>query len=282
MHRHEQFLEPTWRKWLALHSDDGNLGGPVCSDLKAFTLPAGTYTVRVYGQGPAGNYSFSVTSVPGAISFPIALGDKVTPGQPGPGAGEITAAAEVDLYTFSLAQPQVVYLDAQGDCASTLIRWTLLGPTGATVKSDSGEVDSAVCFDLGLYTLPAGSYTIRVNTTSGLGTYGFQVWAVAATATFAIAVGETVSSGQPAAGAGEITTAGETDLYTFSLASPQVLYLDAQGDCGGTLIRWALLGSDGAEVRSGAGILIRRRALTSARTRFLRAVTPFGSRRRMQ
>ena len=237
----------------AQRSDDGATSSSICFDLKTFTLPAGTFTIRVAGQDTTGNYSFTLTAVAGANTFPIALGDQVAQGKPGPGAGEMTTAGESDRYSFSVSAPQVVYLDAQGDCGDTLIHWALLGPSGETVKSDSGATDSAICFDLGEYTLPAGNYTITVSTTSGLGTYAFQLWAVSPTATFQIALDQPVSSGQPSAGAGEVTTPGETDLYTFNLGAPQIVYLDAQADCGGTSIHWSLLGSDGASVPSDAG-----------------------------
>ena len=144
----------------------------------------------------------------------------------------MTTPGETDLYTFSLASPQVLYLDAQGDCGGTLIRWALLGSDGAQVPSDAGIPDSAACFDLGTYSLPAGNYTVGFRTTDGPAPTASSSGRWLPTQTFPIAVGQTVSTGQPAAGAGEITTPGEVD-YTFSLGSLQTVVLDALGDCSG-------------------------------------------------
>jgi len=236
-----------------LTSNEGLTGSSVCFDLRTYTLPAGTFSVRVTGGTAGEQYSFTVNSVAGTNTFPIELNEAVSPGVPAAGAGEITTPGETDIYTFSVDQPQRVYLDALGDCGTTDISWQLLDSTGAAVLTETGINTTAQCFDLGSYSLAAGSYTIKVSTTANVGAYSFEVWAIPATQTFPIGLNQVVSQGTPAAGAGEIVVPGETDLYTFSLSQAQTIYLDSLA-CADTDISWQVMGSDGAVVLSDSGI----------------------------
>lgn len=73
------------------------------------TLPeTGTYTLRVRGttETTVGTYSFRLLLVPPAEHFPIAVGDTVSEGVPGPGAGSLEAPGSVDLYRFDAAAGQ--------------------------------------------------------------------------------------------------------------------------------------------------------------------------------
>ncbi len=73
-----------------------------------------------------------------------------------------------------------------------------------------------------------GTYTIIVGDDSdpGTGTYSFKLWNVPAPDQFAIAIGDTVSNGVPAAGAGNIETRGVRDIYTFNATAGQKVYFD--------------------------------------------------------
>jgi hypothetical protein len=216
-------------------------------------LGGGNYTVRVTTTDKVGPYSFEIWKVPPTLNFPITLDQVVGPDQPAVGAGELTVPGETDLYTFSLAQPTTVYLDALNPCVFTDLSWRLLGPDGKPIAAATGATNTPVCFDFGTFALAAGNYTISVTTTDKVGQYSFEVWTVPPTLTFPIAFDQVVSAGQPAAGAGEVTKPGETDLYAFSLAQPTMVYLDALGDCADTDISWQLLGPDGSPLAAANG-----------------------------
>ena len=234
---------------------DQETDAAICFDLGQYQLTAGSYTIRVAPLSDGvGTYAFEVTAVTAAQSFPISVGSQVSDGQPAAGAGKIESPAAVDDYPLTLAAQQQIYLDAQGDCGDTDLFWTLLGPDGQPITSAGGLADTAICFDLGAFDLAAGQYTIHVtDRSSGVGPYAFQVWAIPPTQTFNISVGATVSDGQPGPGAGTIDAPGAVDLYSFTLAGAQAVFLDALGDCGGTEIFWELLGPDGNPIANAAG-----------------------------
>jgi hypothetical protein len=123
-----------------------------------------------------GDYAFEVWQVPAPQSFNIAVGDTVSADVPGPGAGEIDTVGAVDLYTFSLVAPAHLQLTAKGECTNTDLAWSLLDSTGTPINNDANYSDTAACFDLGGFELPAGQYTIRVAAHfDGTGTYSFQI-----------------------------------------------------------------------------------------------------------
>ena len=106
-------------------------------------------------------------------NFNISLGDTVSPGSPGPGAGEITNSADEDIYTFNVpagTEPREAYFEAisSSDCG---LRWQLRTPSLVQV------FDSPICSEPGLRTLTAsGDYTIRVYATgTSTGTYSLSL-----------------------------------------------------------------------------------------------------------
>ena len=223
-----------------------------CFDLGRFDLQPADYAVQVSSTSSTGDYQFEVWQVVNQ-EFDISLNQAVSSGVPAEGAGDIGVKGETDDYHFALSEPHVVYLDAQGDCGGTNIRWQLDDASGKVVAADDGTTDSAICFNLGTYSLPAGAYTIRVAATDGLGPYVFEAWDVPATQTFSLAVDQVVSTGQPADGAGEIKVPGEADRYTINLTTDQTVYLISKGGCGGTYIRWHLLDGAGNVVAGNDG-----------------------------
>src|SRR5207253_1027417 len=122
--------------------------------------------------------------------FAIGVGETVTNGFPGVGAGNIESPGAQDIYTFTVAAGQAVYFDSQAWEDYTL-EWRLLDPAGAQVF-----VRCLGCGSPGVLILTnAGPYTIIVGSRSAAtGTYQFKLWNVAAPQQFSIAVGDTVSN----------------------------------------------------------------------------------------
>ncbi|MCL4858382.1 MAG: hypothetical protein KJZ93_03200, partial [Caldilineaceae bacterium] len=178
-------------------------------------------SVTYEGVGPALNQSvymsFDFTDAQGNL-YAIQIGDTITDGVPGPGAGNIEAPGGVDIYTFSAAAGQQVFFDVFGvDPALALVRWKLMAPGGQVLFDRIFNCCGGV--DPGVYTLPeTGVYTIRVGESNdpGTGAYGFTLWNVPPPDTFGIAVGDTISDGVPGPGAGNIESPGVKDIYTFS------------------------------------------------------------------
>jgi hypothetical protein len=212
-------------------------GSSTCFDLGRYDLAAGEYAIRVSSTVTTGNYAFEVWKIQ-TNTFDAALNQPVT--------GLVEGKGGVDLYSLRLSEPHVVFLDSQGDCAGTDIRWQLDDASGQAITADDGvTTDSALCFNLGTYSLAAGAYTIKVTAGDGTGPYAFEVWDVPPPQTTGIALGQVVS--------GEIKAAGESDRYTFDLADSQTVYIDAEGNCGNTTIRWHLLDSSGNVVAADDG-----------------------------
>jgi hypothetical protein len=130
--------------------------------------------------------------------FPIGYGDTVADGTPGLGAGNIETGGAQDVYTFAADAGDDAIFDVLAGSAGQF-RMQLEAPGGA------------ILFD-GLYVdrrevLPeTGTYTLRVRgaTESTVGTYSFRLLLAPAAEEFAIGIGDTVSDGVPAAGAGTI------------------------------------------------------------------------------
>ena len=102
-----------------------------------------------------GTYSFRITNVPRPQTFAYTVGSTVVNGTPAAGAGNIELPGSVDVYTFTGAAGQKVFVD-QLAAASCSLTWSLTGPGGATVFASRG-----ICADPGTFTLPtAGPYTL--------------------------------------------------------------------------------------------------------------------------
>jgi hypothetical protein len=202
----------------------------------------GRYTITVSSSDSTatGPYQFQLWDAP-LQTFEIAVGDTVSDGQPTVGAGNIETTGVRDIYTFSAQAGQTIYFDAQSDSNNLL--WRLTDDTGSTVFNSYLGIQN----DPGFYTLEkGGSYTIIVyGNTPDTGTYQFQLWD-APIQNFEITIGEVVSDGQPAVGAGNIESVGVRDIYTFSAQAGQTIYFDAQSDSNNLL--WRLTDDTGSTV----------------------------------
>src|SRR5262249_36212070 len=146
---------------------------------------------------------------------------------------------------------QTVYFDEQsGDSCSMRLYWRCTDQAGA-VLFDQQLAAFGFCntAEPGTLTLTnGGSYTITVyGQTDATGTYQFIVWPVT-NQVFSYRIGQIVSNGVPAAGAGNIESPGVVDRYTFSAAKGQVVYFDEQsGDaCSNHPLFWRCTDSTGA------------------------------------
>lgn len=212
-----------------------------------FTAPAaGTYALRIGSDTSAGTgaYGFQLRAAPSPQQFTIVIGNTVSDGVPAVGAGNIEGSFDQDVYTFPAAAGQRVVFDIE-DENNTLdeVRWRLLTPDGSTIFNDSVGFSSAR-----LYTLPAaGTYTLLVGGSNpGSGTYQMRLSAPPAPQQFALVLGDAVSDGVPAAGAGNIEEPFAQDVYTFTAGAGQrvVFDIDTNGALGG--VNWKLLAPDGS------------------------------------
>ena len=179
-------------------------------------------------------------------NYPIRIGDTVSNGKPSAGAGNIEVPGGQDIYTFNATAGQGVYLDdLSTECKNTR-RWQLLDATGEQIFD---EYMHCVDDDLGPFALVhGGRYTLTVyGFPDGRGTYSFKILN-APQQHFHIAVGETVSGGKPAAGAGNIDVPWSRDIYTFSATAGVMVYFDSlTGDCSSRL-GWNVVDSTGASL----------------------------------
>lgn len=205
----------------------------------------GAYTLSVGNtrNDHQGAYRFRILPVPASQNFNIAIGDTVSDGAPGAGAGNIESPGVQDVYTFTATPGQTVYFDLL-DGGSAAIQWRLVDSTGAAVFTEG------FFFDPGTLTLTrGGTYTLTIGNPKNdhVGTYRFRILDVPAPSTFPIAIGDTVSNGVPAAGAGNIETPGALDIYTFSASAGQVVFFDLL-DGGRATWTWRLVDEAGTEV----------------------------------
>src|SRR6185503_5853903 len=95
---------------------------------------SGSYTITVQGSSTnnpsqVGAYSFRLRTVPPDQRFTIAIGDRVTNGQPAPGAGNVETPGARDIYTFFATAGSQVYFEDLGSAGTNLI-WTAEDPLG--------------------------------------------------------------------------------------------------------------------------------------------------------
>jgi RHS repeat-associated protein len=132
-------------------------------------------------------------------------------------SGSLSAAGQVDAYTFTLGDRTTTYFDSLTD--SGTIRWNLIGPTGAVVSSRTFSASDS--FNLADVTgeLVAGDYLLEVFAGSGTpGAYSFRFHdtATAAEITPGIAFSNTLDP------------ANETHLYRFEASAGDRFYFDVE------------------------------------------------------
>jgi hypothetical protein len=221
-----------------------NLDG---ADPGTFTLPlTGTYNLHVHNNSAAApvSYSFALlnngtnsVSPPPTDLFSIAIGDTVTNGLPAPGAGNIEIPGALDIYTFTAAAGQAVFFEDRGSLNSQ-IRYDVYDSQWNPLFGESLNNNQ----DIGRRTLTHGGTNYLIasgNSSSASGTYSFKLWPVS-DQSFNIAIGDIVTNGLPALGAGNLESPGVHDVYTFTASPGQVVYFEDRGSNPNGNIRYDL------------------------------------------
>jgi hypothetical protein len=236
--------------WQVFAPDGSSLGSQWFGNTSGqqFVLSqTGTYTIQVVGSSaPAtGTYGFSLISDPQTYdTFSIAVGDSVSDGVPGAGAGNIEAAGSTDTYGFNGTAGQTLSFDDPGSTVCCTLQWRLFAPDGSPIGSQSFGNSSGQQFLLD----QTGRYTVQVVGSSGTetGAYAFSLTASPqAYDKFDIAVGDSVSDGVPATGAGNIETSTSVDEYTFSGAAGQTVSFNDPGTTACCSLQWQVFEPDG-------------------------------------
>jgi serine/threonine protein kinase len=146
----------------------------------------GTYVMTVGDdtQPGMGTYKLRLWNVPPPDSFSVAIGQEISDGVPGPGAGNIESPGAKDVYTFTAKAGQTVYFQ--------LVEYHIEGNvlTHWKVVDERGYEVFATCFgcgDPGNKTLDyGGTYTMTVgdDTQPGMGTYKIKFWNINSTNLF--------------------------------------------------------------------------------------------------
>ena len=148
---------------------------------------------------------------------------------------------------------QIVFFESTSQDAAFNrgLRWELLKPSGPAVFS------SFFSNPQGRTVLPeAGQYRLRIftdgNNPSAFGAYSFNTRGDVADQLFPIHVGDVVSDGKPAAGAGRIETAGSEDNYSFTAHAGQDVIFESleRDDTFRNSLRWELTKPSGGTVFS--------------------------------
>jgi hypothetical protein len=162
-------------RWLLTDSAGVSVfDGFLIGDGGTVTLERGgayTLTIGSAQNDYAGTYQIQIRDVPPPQRFAVQIGDVVSNGQPGPGAGNIESPGALDIYTLSAASGASIVLDLQQGAAAGP-RWILTDSTGTAVFSGFMIGDSQpISLEQG------GSYTLTIgneqNDYSGI--YQFQI-----------------------------------------------------------------------------------------------------------
>ena len=136
---------------------------------------AGTYSIIVNNDGgPAtGTYSFALLGVPAPNIFNISLGQIVSNGVPGIGAGNLETPGASDVYNFTVNSGQAVYLQDLSGAAPNVGHYQLVDPYGNVIAANWLNGGNNWQQTLAL----AGTYSIIVNNNggTGIGSYSFAL-----------------------------------------------------------------------------------------------------------
>ncbi|MFT5194981.1 MAG: hypothetical protein ACI85U_001996 [Candidatus Promineifilaceae bacterium] len=140
-------------------------------------VDSGVYTLTIgldEDWGETGTYSFKVWDVPAPDQFVINIGDTVSNGVPGAGAGNIESPGRNDIYTFNATAGQQLQVNMLERNGLTQIDWQLSAPDDSVVFKSSLFSGNKGPFDIsqtGVYTL-----TVGLDEDWGeSGTYSFSV-----------------------------------------------------------------------------------------------------------
>ena len=181
-------------------------------------------------------------------AFAISIGNTLSEGVPGPGAGMIESPGAEDVYRFSAAPNQRVYFRVlEFGKSMSYIKWRLTGP------DEQNVFDQCLgCGDPGVQTLTrGGDYVLTVGNPKdpATGAYKLRLTNVPATDRFAIQTNSRIADGVPGRGAGMIEMPGGSDVYVFGAAAGQRVYFRVlEFGKGMSYINWQLTGPDEQKV----------------------------------
>jgi hypothetical protein len=193
--------------------------------------------------------------------YVIKVGDLISDGFPGPGAGRLEYSGAKDFYTFEAQPGQIVYLNLISNSIPCCVDWSMESAEGNLYfdRAMTENVGRMVLEEGGVYIL-----TVSGTTTNQPGAYSFKFWEVVPQE-FVIQPGDSVSDGIPGRGAGNLETPGALDIYRFSAQTDQQLYFEFKEPPNNLPVEWRLESEDGfifADCLSclNPGVLTFRRA----------------------
>jgi hypothetical protein len=231
-----------------LDSQQFNLG-----DMGTMELPeTGTYTIEVgeIGNDGIGTYSIALTSIPAPDEFSINIGDTLSDGIPGAGAGNIETPGAFDIYTFSGTVGQTIFVDRLSYSGVNTVDYKLYDPSENQIASTAfnlGDIATVELPETGTYRLEVGEAT-----NESTGTYSIAILNIPDPDEFSISIGDTLSDGIPGAGAGNIETPGAFDIYTFSGTVGQSIFVDRLSYSGVNTVDYKLYDPSGNQIASTA------------------------------
>lgn len=200
----------------------------------------GTYRLVVVPGSIPIIYSFQLA--PTIIqTHNIAIGDRVSPDHPDPGAGLTQILGELDIYLFQGTAGQVVFLHDLPDLSQCIgAKLQMESPHGKLIYFEWIDDNCSGGEGPALLTLPeSGTYKITVWAGDSTGTHSFELLPSVGVQEFTLSLGDSVKQNHPAAGAGYLDSNGASDEFTLSLdADSQVAFLDLGSD--GNALIWTV------------------------------------------
>jgi len=157
--------------------------------------------------------------------FEIEIGDEISNGEPGAGAGLIEAPGSKDIYTFTAEAGEEIYVHIIEPPSSSDTMYIYMDDDlGANVFYTCMQ-----CSDPGAITLDrGGTYTLTVGNDdpsgAGTGAYRIKIWELPPPDEFTIDLDERIARDIPGQGAGYIENPGSNDVYTFTVDAGQDVY----------------------------------------------------------
>jgi hypothetical protein len=217
-----------------------------------------TFEVPAVGMEHTGNYTVFVSNEHGAmlsssvrinVTFPISIGDTVSPDMPSAGAGWLSSEQEQDVYTF------------QGKAGDAIFVEGILGEacSGLDIKVVTPRNENLLSTALGFCTIESepymgvilpltGKYTVVVSTRGYLSdpNYSFRIVDLPAANVRTMALGETIE--------GTGTDRSTLDAFEFAAPESGAVFVEelAGSGCYTYGANWAIYDPDGMFLKADA------------------------------
>jgi hypothetical protein len=156
-----------------------------------------------------------------ALGFDHQVSNGTIDGAAAPGAGNIEAGGDRDIYSFTVPANTEIFIETFSVTSSGTLRWTLAPTSGPPVFANT-----FISNDPGRLLLTAGgAYTLTAfGDGAATGTYSFVIHSVPNPEFFSLALDQTVANGTiggaAAPGAGNLEDIGSHDIYTLTGIAP--------------------------------------------------------------